>query len=76
MAPKKPERFPLVKRHPLTRWRFDRDMTLGELARALTPSSTQAYLSEIESGKTVPSMSFAQRLCELTGLKLDDFVGR
>lgn len=61
-----------TQHHPLTVWRFKYGQRLSHLAKAL--HSTAAYLSEIECGKKQPSMNFAIRLCEYTGLKLEDFI--
>ena len=50
--------------HPLRRWRHSQKITLAALANdvGVTPS----HLSEIETGKNVPSLMLAARLSRAT----------
>jgi 2-dehydro-3-deoxyphosphooctonate aldolase (KDO 8-P synthase) len=60
--------------HPLARWRKDHDKTLVELAHAA--GCAVSHLSQIESGKTNPSLKLIARLKTITGgaLKAEDFM--
>jgi 2-dehydro-3-deoxyphosphooctonate aldolase (KDO 8-P synthase) len=60
--------------HPLARWRKHHDKTLMELAEAA--GCAVSHLSQIESGKTNPSLKLIARLKTITGgaLKAEDFL--
>jgi len=60
--------------HPLTCWRKHHDKTLAELAQAA--GCAVSHLSQIESGKTNPSLKLIARLKTITGgaLKAEDFL--
>jgi 2-dehydro-3-deoxyphosphooctonate aldolase (KDO 8-P synthase) len=60
--------------HPLARWRKHHDKTLGELAAAA--GCAVSHLSQIESGKSNPSLKLIARLRTITGgtLKAEDFL--
>jgi 2-dehydro-3-deoxyphosphooctonate aldolase (KDO 8-P synthase) len=60
--------------HPLARWRKDHDKTLVELAEAI--GCAASHLSQIESGKTNPSLGLIARLKTISGgtLKAEDFL--
>src|ERR1700682_1604125 len=51
--------------HPLTRWRKDHDKTLVDLAQ--TAGCAVSHLSQIESGKTNPSLKLIAKLKPTTG---------
>jgi transcriptional regulator with XRE-family HTH domain len=50
--------------HPLRRWRHAQKITLTALADRM--NVTASHLSEIETGKNVPSLKLAARLSEAT----------
>src|SRR5262245_10611471 len=60
--------------HPLARWRKDHKKTLVELAEAA--GCAVSHLSQIESGKTNPSLKLIARLKTISGglLKAEDFL--
>jgi 2-dehydro-3-deoxyphosphooctonate aldolase (KDO 8-P synthase) len=60
--------------HPLARWRKHHDKTLVEMAEAA--GCAVSHLSQIESGKTNPSLKLIARLKSITGgaLKAEDFM--
>ena len=60
--------------HPLARWRKDHDKTLAKLA--VEAGCAISHLSQIESGKTSPSLKLIARLQSITGgaLKPEDFM--
>src|SRR6202171_155627 len=60
--------------HPLARWRKDHDKTLVDLAQAAGCAVSQ--LSQIESGKTKPSLTLIAKLETTTGgaVKAEDFM--
>src|SRR6185295_3994474 len=60
--------------HPLARWRKDHDKTLADLAGKA--GCAVSHLSQIESGKTNPSLKLIARLQSITGgaLKAEDFM--
>ncbi len=51
--------------HPLTRWRKDHKKTLADVAEAA--NCAISHLSQIESGKTNPSLKLIARLKTITG---------
>src|SRR5438552_13479527 len=59
---------------PLARWRKHHDKTLVDLAEAA--GCAVSHLSQIESGKTNPSLKLIARLKTITGgaLKAEDFM--
>ena len=61
--------------HPLKKWRFDKDITLAELAKKL--GVTNGYLSLLERRQREPSIGLAQRISRLTKgmVKIEDFAG-
>jgi 2-dehydro-3-deoxyphosphooctonate aldolase (KDO 8-P synthase) len=60
--------------HPLARWRKDHDKTLADLAGAV--GCAVSHLSQIESGKTNPSLKLIAKLKTITdgALKAEDFM--
>ncbi|HEY4863159.1 MAG TPA: helix-turn-helix domain-containing protein, partial [Xanthobacteraceae bacterium] len=60
--------------HPLARWRKNHDKTLVELAQAA--GCAVSHLSQIESGKTNPSLRLIAKLKTITGgaVKAEDFM--
>jgi 2-dehydro-3-deoxyphosphooctonate aldolase (KDO 8-P synthase) len=60
--------------HPLARWRKNHDKTLVDLAKAA--GCAVSHLSQIESGKTNPSLKLISRLQAITGgvVKAEDFM--
>jgi 2-dehydro-3-deoxyphosphooctonate aldolase (KDO 8-P synthase) len=60
--------------HPLARWRKNHDKTLADLAKAA--GCAVSHLSQIESGKTNPSLKLIGRLKTITGgaVKAEDFM--
>lgn len=63
----------MTNHHPLRRWRFERDMSMKELADKLGCGSS--YISEIESRRKLPSTKLAREIAVVTGLSLDDIIG-
>jgi len=60
--------------HPLDRWRKDQDKTLVDIAKAA--GCAVSHLSQIESGKTNPSLKLIAKLKSISGgaLKAEDFM--
>ena len=60
--------------HPLARWRKNHDKTLVDLAQAA--GCAVSHLSQIESGKTNPSLKLIAKLKTITGgaVKAEDFM--
>ena len=60
------------EKHPLRRWRFEHDFTLQALATKTGIAGS--YLSEIETGKKLPSFQAVITLNRLTGVPMEEFA--
>jgi transcriptional regulator with XRE-family HTH domain len=60
------------KKHQLRRWRFENNFTLKALAAK--SGIAVSYLSEIETGKKLPSFQAVIALNKLTGVPMEDFA--
>jgi DNA-binding XRE family transcriptional regulator len=58
--------------HPLRAWRIKRKLTLAELGAMANCKAP--FLSEIETGKKLPSMSLAARLSKITRISIGHFA--
>jgi DNA-binding XRE family transcriptional regulator len=60
------------KKHPLRRWRFENNFTLKTLAAK--SGIAVSYLSEIETGKKLPSFQAVIAINKLTGVPMEEFA--
>jgi DNA-binding XRE family transcriptional regulator len=61
--------------HPLRAWRKERNMSLATLAKTIGRVQVP-HLCEIELRKKTPSVRLAQEIAQLTGLSLEQVVGK
>jgi DNA-binding XRE family transcriptional regulator len=61
--------------HPIRAWRKERGMSLATLAKTIGIVRVP-HLCEIELRKKTPSVRLAQAITQVTGLSLEEVVGK
>lgn len=60
-------------RHPLRIWREKQRPVVSLDVLAEKAETTKGHLGNIENDRRVPSMELMDKLCQITGLKAEDF---